>query len=573
MSEETKEAGEAVVTLTEEERLKRRYDKVNADFEEWERNHPGYNVLNPEYIQLNQLLNDAERRWKDARAAAENVVPAARGVVGGSLTYADGINPNSPHFNRDEIMTKMFNWITGEKGKNRFLLLNSPAASGKTSLLILFQHKYPSLNAIYISLKEDSNPYNSLVTFGLDIKKRACTYPQVIYMLDDAQHRYDQPSFWDVLFKDVPLYFEAGVRFIISATHLISTRDQSSPVHFRELETISRNELLLSDEQSLALLNSRPPLGLQSYMRNYSQLKTHIVEHCNGLIGALCRSVHFYADEFHHDVSTPTEVECLRAFYSKRLLDRMDRCFGTVDPSRLSLEAYDALLQCVLGARIRSIVTTDQSLSDICASFAKAGILKVDEQRYYIFSSILAKRYFTHRYFPDRADAESDTLTLYELVTNAIRSMSAIALMKSTSNTDDFPKETTFQHFFALGLLRNTTADTAICSELSRSFATNTNVTGEIDFFVNGDRMWGIELVRCGDKIGEHISRFSPQGKYAGLQSKDYVVLDFRKGITNVSLDPHRVTASFPLVAGRTCFENVVVKYGNDEPITLHLQP
>jgi hypothetical protein len=32
------EAGENVVALTEEGRLKRRYDKVNADFEEWERN-------------------------------------------------------------------------------------------------------------------------------------------------------------------------------------------------------------------------------------------------------------------------------------------------------------------------------------------------------------------------------------------------------------------------------------------------------------------------------------------------------------------------------------------------------
>jgi hypothetical protein len=81
LDEETKgEAGENVVALTEEELWKRRYDKVNADFEEWERNHPGYNVLHPEYVQFNQLLNDAERRWKDARAAAEENEPKKRSV-------------------------------------------------------------------------------------------------------------------------------------------------------------------------------------------------------------------------------------------------------------------------------------------------------------------------------------------------------------------------------------------------------------------------------------------------------------------------------------------------------------
>ncbi len=103
--------------------------------------------------EANERLKEARdyhlKLTQNARAASQpSIIPPARGVVGASLTYADGINPTSLHFNRDEIMTKMFNWITGEEGKNRYLLLNSPAASGKTSLLILFQHKYPDVNAI-----------------------------------------------------------------------------------------------------------------------------------------------------------------------------------------------------------------------------------------------------------------------------------------------------------------------------------------------------------------------------------------------------------------------------------------
>ncbi len=105
----------------------------------------------------------------------------------------------------------------------------------------------------------------------------------------------------------------------------------------------------------------------------------------------------------------------------------------------------------------------------VLASLAKAGILMLDSQAYYVFSSLLAKRFFTNRYFPYRADY--DPSTLRQLVISAIASMST-SLKLSTSSQDDFPKETTFQHLFMMGLLKNTTFETAICSELSRSFAT-----------------------------------------------------------------------------------------------------
>jgi hypothetical protein len=42
---------------------------------------------------------------------------------------------------------------------------------------------------------------------------------RIIYMLEDAQCRYNNFSFLDVVIKDAPLYFDAGVGFITSATH------------------------------------------------------------------------------------------------------------------------------------------------------------------------------------------------------------------------------------------------------------------------------------------------------------------------------------------------------------------
>ncbi|KAF0707538.1 Aste57867_6593 [Aphanomyces stellatus] len=457
----------------------------------------------------------------------------------------------------------MHNWITGLEGRNRFLLLNSPAASGKTSLLVLFQHKYQHDNLVihYISLKLRPDPWQALIDFGFDVYTRTCQYPNVIYLLDDAQCMYGNPLFWSALIKDVPLLFGPGVRFIISATHMISSGEQSSPPDFRQLETIGRDDLLLSTDQSMALLNSNAPLGFPSYLQDNIELKQTIVEHCNGLIGALCKSVLFYGDQIRHDELT--KAECLQLFYSKKLLDQMDRCFGIVNKSRVFPEANNVLLKCVLGDDINS--NMDVRLFDILTSFAKAGILLFNGYNFK-FSSLLAKRYFTNRY-PCQYD-------LHQLVMQAIGSISAEALKLSTSSSADFPKETTFQHLFMLGLLCNTTHETAICSELSRSFQTGAQVRGEIDFFVDGDHLWGIELVRCGDKIGEHISRFGPTGKYSGLEAKDYIVVDFRRGTTNVRQDSHRATVSFEIDSnGETCFKEAKVKYGNRDPEYLMLQP
>jgi hypothetical protein len=153
--------------------------------------------------------------------------------------------------------------------------------------------------------------------------------------------------------------------------------------------------------------------------------------------------------------------------------------------------------------------------------------------------------------------------------------MSAMALKLSTSSSGDFPKEATFQHLFMLGLLSNTTHDTAICSELSRSFQTGTPVEGEIDFFVNGGHMWGIEFLCSGVKIGGHLSRFAQQtGKYGSLGATDYVVVDFNRSLTNVHPHSHQATSSFNTNSnGETCFKVAQLKYGCRDPENLTLKP
>ena len=40
--------------------------------------------------------------------------------------------------------------------------------------------------------------------------------------------------------------------------------------------------------------------------------------------------------------------------------------------------------------------------------------------------------------------------------------------------------------------------------------------------------MWGFELLRDGDRVGEHLNRFGAGGRYTDLALRDYRVIDFR---------------------------------------------
>ncbi|KAH9142473.1 hypothetical protein AeRB84_013461 [Aphanomyces euteiches] len=265
---------------------------------------------NDDPLEEDERIKDYGRLKKDALLVVApalqvpqipQVQPMSRGFVNYSLPTTDGINPLSACFDREAILNRMYKSISGEEDRNRFLLLNSPAASGKTSLLQMFQCKYQTDDLVihYVSMRVSGDPWLSLIEVGLNYWKQKCRYEKhVIYILDDAQCIYDKQMFWSALFKVSRIYFGVDVRFIISATHVITFGEDSSPPEFRQQETIGRDDLLLSIDQAFALLDSNAPLGLQSSLQNYFELKKTIVEHCNGLIGALCKSVFFMVIKF-----------------------------------------------------------------------------------------------------------------------------------------------------------------------------------------------------------------------------------------------------------------------------------
>jgi hypothetical protein len=173
---------------------------------------------------------------------------------------------------------------------------------------------------------------------------------------------------------------------------------------------------------------------------------------------------------------------------------------------------------------------------------------------FFSYSSPFAKRYLFNIIFPSRS--ETKPLSVVDLVLGAISRMSSSLLSNSiVPDSDDFPKEAVFQQLFISGLAAETPPYVCICPELGRRFPSESDsksstITGEVDFYVDGDIRWGIELLVGGDKISEHLARCGPSGKYAALNMLDYAVVDFRRGgqstISKLKLDEKRMTVVFP---------------------------
>ena len=50
---------------------------------------------------------------------------------------------------------------------------------------------------------------------------------------------------------------------------------------------------------------------------------------------------------------------------------------------------------------------------------------------------------------------------------------------------------------------------------------------GSVDFYIDSDKKWAIELLVNGDRIGDHLARFQTGGRYETPFITDFCLLDF----------------------------------------------
>ena len=462
----------------------------------------------------------------------------------------DWIDLKSPHLKRTALVNKLQYIVEG----NWIVRITSPAASGKTSVLQLYEKTLQNTKSIYISfLNGQKSCYELMLKGGIDFINETVNeeirHVDSVVFIDDAQMKYGDVNFWYIFVKVSRKWLPEKMKFVIVSTHLLIGEKSSSPAVLRSVPKLDRSDFLLSEDECDEFLQLQF-MGLPKYMQ-FDRLKQVIKRSCSGLIGAFRLSIMSLRNRFAKDTH-PTEHAVLHYFLSDKILPYLCRCFGESHSDPIG-DDFKMIIKKLLVDEKPTIRTFMENQDNESFIYLKEAGILIEHDQIISFSSPLAKRYYFEHIFPDRADTLPESLS--SLIRNVICSMSATILQNSTLS-GDFPKEAVFQHLFMEGLAMNTPPRCYICPELSKIFPSNANdtcqmpINGAIDFYLDGGIRWGIELLVNGGGIGEHINRFTPpKGKYVSLDVKDYVVVDFRKAKSTRSRNslshPNRITVFF----------------------------
>lgn len=186
----------------------------------------------------------------------------------------------------------------------------------------------------------------------------------------------------------------------------------------------------------------------------------------------------------------------------------------------LQIEELHGLERLVYGVSTRS----DADIADICI---RRGILVQTTDRIE-FSSPVMWRYFVKMRVGDIERALHGPETLQEMIARVVRAINYDSIRKTLGRTlsNDIPLERAWQMEFFKASYRCTPSTCVTSADVGALFGS----TGFIDFTVDcGDDFWGIELLREGNKLDEHIGRFAPGGPYSLLQLSDYCLVDLRR--------------------------------------------
>lgn len=490
----------------------------------------------------------------------------------------DGIQDISTALPRSQLVADLFDKVT--KGSSRFVHLGAPAASGKTSLLQLFQQfsGERGITCIYVSLLFED--YRAVLskktginadTWRLEEDENghcvcADSSKSFVVMLDDAQHQYGNSGLWASLIKnDFQHSLPDNIRFVISATYSLGTDD--SPVDFKTLPKLTlRNFRLCQEEvdEFIRLSSVRMSAERAGVLLVDPAIRNVIAANCNGHIGALSVSVREISKHFFH-YATVT-VEGIVSFYlSKAMYSHFLRCFSSgVDFLPEQMRA--CLVKCLT---MGPLSVTQYESPEAYRRLVRSGVLEEAENGTVKFTSPAAASYINDLIFPHRSEELIDKVRdrgVFALMKSVLAHMSASTLRQSVVDpSTDVPSEATFQHLMLAGLEAETPASCFICPELSKYFPPPPSqemgvvgaadlgdlppVSGRCDYFLNGTLRWAIEALINGSSVGEHLSRLESEGKYVGLDYVDYLVVDFRVNATgeptNVRRHEHRMSVFF----------------------------
>ena len=448
------------------------------------------------------------------------------------------LNGVIPSASTTHARPKLVQHVRQAMAKSEFVLLKGPAGCGKSSLLDLLQ----------VALARDQVPVFRLVirsgrAGNVQLQDAVDAMPpwtdgeaQRLLFCEEIHSLYtEEPDFWPHLVKGNFLR-ENGLRIVAAATRRLGDAPDSPVITTESL--VPFEKFRMSMDETSELIDQHLPVldNLRATMDNLEHpdriLICNVVhQQCGGHVYAIIKTL-IELDAHATIPANQTADILISHMLSRAMLLRYtriwpDNCIRLTNKERTEIQ--DAVMKGTpISIEIQWRLIRFHLLVDRHKPLENRGWEDVKAD----FMSPLAFRMFFDYLFPSRGDANYVPASIDELLIATLKQMTAANIKQSASASDSdsgVPKETALQHEFFTAMTRVLPPTTEVVSEMSAILPdVPGHGVGELDFYVNSSLFYGIELMRNGENLAEHVKRFLEDGKYFAPDSiKHFIVVDF----------------------------------------------
>ena len=432
-----------------------------------------------------------------------------------------------------------------------FILLNGPAAVGKTSVMILAAHfcqtnthwkdrknlSYPTPITGFTWMGRDKPPEEQLRDALAKMEEWKEGEPERILFCDDVQNV--DSGYWEELVST--RFLEINHVRIVGATTRRCASDPASPI-LESSSVVSFPELRLDEEETTALFGKF--MSSKTFLSSLadealSMVLDAVTEQCGGHVFAIIASLD-QLDDFAAIRGNCTAELIISHLLSKTFLNQSYTRIWPKNTESFSVEDRSSLKDAIMddknkvSVELQVLLMKIYVLQDTGQDLEERSWSEMKQE----MTFNLASRRLYHFLFPTRGAEDYKANSLVGLVTDTLRLFSSELLQQASQAPEmkKFPKEGALQQMFFSAITSILPPTTEVVSEMSAVLPDRGDKKrGELDFYVNSGHYYGIELMRDGGSFKEHKERFlkprsgNPnKGKYFTPKIKEYVIVDFR---------------------------------------------
>jgi hypothetical protein len=445
--------------------------------------------------------------------------------------------------------------------QNPIGLLRSPPASGKTTLSTKLESflRARGRNVINISLLRISTAeinshhgFNAYWTRNCAKSWEACMNGnrQLDIIIDEAQVLYPQepPFFWNDLKRlnqQITLDLTRGghprIRVLLLSMYgEPSGQDIKTPIDFQDSLGIKNLRFTEREYHQLVKNFTLAPKSREVDFTISIQVAETVYRITGGHCGLVRKVLKDIREQYRNNVRTDSALLLFLTSSGFREHLRNTRAFSWLKKWRPTDNESQLLRKAFMGCDSNSEFSVDSDNPwelDILDKYLHSGLLVKNDSNFQ-FTAPLMRITLGHFLFRAKIIQETDTResnSFEEFLFRSIERMRPSVLCKSLSRSHNGSLlERAWQMEWYHSATTAVPSNTSISPDVGPVFGS----AGFLDFYVNRDLNWGIELVREGTRARAHLDRFL-QGSYRDIPLKEWIILDFRSDAREI-MEPHQ---------------------------------